>query len=347
MRKMNKKKIIIFAGGTLGHVKPAISIYDELCRTYSVIFVTTENRVVKDYLKNKKIKNIFYLNCPGLDRKKLFKNIILPFYLIKSKVKIKKIIRENRPSLLIGFGGSISTIGLATFKKIPKIIHEQNAYEGLGNKIIRKIFNAKALSAFPINYYQMIGNPLITDYYNLKTSFNAVKNNVLIFGGSLGSSFLCTFFINNFDKIELFKDRNVIMITGCKEYNQIFSLYNRIRPTNLTLIKTTNEIEKYYEKTFFTISRAGAGTLSELIGLRIPALVIPSPNVTNNHQLLNAKYYAKDSAINYLEEKEVNVKNVNEKIREILNSKNKTDDMLINSKSNFIKIIKDVLGDKY
>ena len=346
------KVIIILAGGTLGHINPALVISKMFHNDgYKVIFITTNNSLVKSYFtgNNHLINNCFtdvkFMDSPGFS-KRMLKNFKSIFLLIKTKKEINKIYKETNPVLVIGFGGSISTIGLMN-NKYKSVLHEQNAIPGNGNKFISKFYkNVHRYSSFPINGYILVDNPLITNAFENKLSIN--KDNILIFGGSNGSDKINDFILTNFNHLKFKK--KVYLFTGKKYYerNKItIEKYKRLYKDKIEIIDTSNNMRDYYNKAYIVIGRAGAGTLSEILGYKIPSIIIPSPNVLNNHQYYNAKYLENKKMIVMIEEKDLNVENFISKYEELLEKKDfildNMNEINVNSKylfyENLLKII--------
>lgn len=327
-----RKTIIILAGGTLGHINPALEISKLFYNDgYYVVFITTNNRLVNSYfegnnhLKYNYYSKIYFMSSPGFS-KKIIKNVKSFFTLVKTKKEIDNIYKTFNPCLIIGFGGSISTIGLIT-RKYKKALHEQNAIVGNGNKFISKMYkDVYKYSSYPIKGFINVNNPLITCAY--ENNISMTKDSILIFGGSNGSDKINDFILDNFDILN-FKDK-VYLFTGKKYYDKNrkkIEVYVEKYKEMLIIIDSSKNMNKYYNKAKVVVARAGAGTISEIIGYKIPSIIIPSPNVMNNHQYYNAKYYSEKNMTIMIEEKDLMVDSFIKKYNELLSNK----DLMINN----------------
>lgn len=327
MITMNEKFIFVLAGGTLGHINPALVIAKTFYNNgYKVIFISTTKFENSIYFKNTPyINKLYYLQSKGFIRKKLSKNIKNLFINIKIYFTIKNLIKLYAPVFIFGFGGSISTLGIlaSLSKKIKCGIHEQNAVMGLGNKIISKKVDLVFTSLMEqnSNNFIKVGNPLESYTYKRRILYQNKKNSILIFGGSNGSLKINNFtyelmkddYINN----SLYNIERVMLILGNRYKDKYKEKYNK-----LEVISETNEMEKLYNDSEIVVCRAGAGTLAEILGYRKLALVVPSPNVTGNHQYQNALYLQEKGCIEMLEEKDLTIENFLNKIDLLIKNKN-------------------------
>lgn len=308
-----KKRILIAGGGTLGHILPIIPIVEALQDEYSFIFLGTKKGLEKKYLEENKLNSLFtklfFLDMDGINRKNPFKNLITIIKYLKIKRQIKKIYKEYNPSLVIGMGGYISgcAIHIATHLKIKTILHEQNSVLGLANKLVYKKVNYLLLS-FPIDSLKehnikVIGNPrysYVLENYVSKDYFN----DLLIVGGSLGSKKINDIIIKNIVK---FKEFNVTIITGNQYYKDNIEIINNVmnKYKNVKIYPFVNEMVTLMSNASIIISRSGATTINEIMGLRKCAILIPSPNVTENHQYYNAKFLKDNNACILIEEEKL------------------------------------------
>ena len=266
-------KFIIAAGGTGGHIYPALSIASRLIKeNHQVLYIGTtdrmESRIVPD-------KGIDFIGIPikGLNRKNIFKNILVFIMYVKAYFKARKIIKEYNPDLVIGVGGYITlpVLKAASSLHIKTLIHEQNSIPGLSNKLLSKkasticVSMESSMKYFPSNKTVYTGNPRSQEVFNIdlypKTNLFKSGKLVIIVMGSLGSSTINKELVNI---IPSFKDKkyNVLVITGDKYYEQ-FSKFNY---SNVKIVPY----------------------MDNLINLMIPAILVPSPYVSNNHQYKNA-----------------------------------------------------------
>ncbi|MDD3280274.1 MAG: undecaprenyldiphospho-muramoylpentapeptide beta-N-acetylglucosaminyltransferase [Bacteroidales bacterium] len=304
-----KIKIMIAGGGTGGHVFPAIAIANELKEQIpdiDILFVGANKR-----MEMKRVPEAGYeikgIDMYGLQRQLTLKNIIanlkLPFRLWRSLRKAKRIIHEFNPNVVIGVGGYVSgpVLKMAAGQKIPTLIQEQNSYPGITNKMLAK--KAKIICTaydqldqfFDADKIVKTGNPVRKDIIHLsddKTDayayfkLQASKKTVSIVGGSLGSKTINESVI---DIIADFVSEDVQLIWQTGEY------YYQSIPENLKQLKGVKimpfiqRMDFLYQVSDIIVSRAGALAISELCIVAKACILIPSPNVAEDHQTKNAK----------------------------------------------------------
>ncbi len=302
-------KAILTCGGTGGHIYPAIAIADKIKEhnpDAEILFIGTkkgmENRLVP--AAGYEIKGI---DASGIDRHHLLNNVKTLENYIKGSHEASEILDSFRPDVVIGTGGYVtgSVVSRADKRGIPCYIHEQNAFPGIANKAlephVKKIFISFPEAASYFKHQDKIvlsGNPIRADFINLK-SIPHEKKTVLVCGGSLGAEMI------NRACIEMIKSRpdfNIIFVTGRRYYDDVKAGLKDI-PGNLRLIDYENNMPERMAESDLIVSRSGAITLSEILASRKPAIFIPSPNVTGNHQYHNAKSVADAGAAVLLEEK--------------------------------------------
>lgn len=304
-------KIAFIAGGTFGHIGVALTLAKRLLKD-DVIFIIDERSI--KYISNSGYKN-YVIKCYGLN-KELF---LYPGRLISNVSairKIKKIYQENKIDTIFGVGGYISYLGvLAASKSMKVYIHEQNSVLGLANKLsIHK--STKVFLSFPIIKFNDNKKVIISGNPRFDECKSLVKHNlILITSGSQGSKVInekCIELLNNY-KINY----EIIFVTGQKYYDDIKDRLNKLNRVyiypyldNLVDIASLSKI---------IICRAGSGTLFEVLGCKCVPIIIPSPNVTNNHQFSNANYFLKQYAGIIIEEKDLTKNMLYNSIKEIDN----------------------------
>lgn len=305
-----KKRIVITGGGTLGHILPIVPVIEKLHNQYDFIYIGSSKGVVKKYFEDKKIDQLFiklyYLDMNGINRKNIFKNIKTMIKYFKCKKLVKRILNKNKVSLSIGMGGYISgvVIHLSIKAHIRTIIHEQNSVMGLANLLVYKKVDQVLLS-YPINNIRnknikVIGNPRYSYVKeNIKSYDN--YNSILIMGGSLGSNKINDTILNNVDKLVKY---NISLITGEKYYQENILEIKNIENIylNIHIIAFANNILDIMKNSSLIISRSGATTISEIIALKKCSILVPSPNVTENHQFKNALYLQQNDCCILIEE---------------------------------------------
>lgn len=313
-------QIIFACGGTLGHIMPAVSIahiIKEKDKNTNIIFIMTTKDEKYEFLKNDScIDRIYYFDIDGLNRKKLVSNIKNIFKILKAIKKIKQIIN---PSIMVfGMGGYISAIVIKIANRLGKktIIHEQNKILGLANKLVYKDVSL-VLSSFPLKGVKstVIGNPRMVDAK--KYLGNKQDNHILITSGSLGSKFVNDLAIK-WLKTSYSKKYYTTIITGKGYYEEVKKELGK--GLHFEVLSIVDNLLEYMSKASLVVSRAGATTIFEIIGLEVPSIIIPSPNVTNNHQYFNALYLYEQDASCMLKEEDINIEIFNKYIENTINN---------------------------
>ena len=301
-----KYKFIISGGGTGGHIFPALSIANEIKRRYpdaDILFIGADNRMEMEKVPAAGYK-IIGLPVSGFNRKNLFKNVSVLIKLWNSMRKASNLLKEWKPDIAIGVGGYVSGPILKEAQKqgIPTLIQEQNSYAGVTNKLLAKNVGAVCVAYegmekfFPADKIELTGNPIRQNLLECTISkeearkkFNLVPNRptILIVGGSLGART-----INNSIEAGLQKladsDVQVIWQTG-KFYDEgAKKAMASINASNIKQMAFIPNMDEAYRAADLVVSRAGASSISEIQSLGKPSLLIPSPNVAEDHQTKNA-----------------------------------------------------------
>lgn len=311
-------RIIISGGGTGGHIFPAVSIANairEISPSAEILFVGAEGRMEMQRVPaaGYEIKG---LPVAGFDRKHLWRNVSVLIKLMKSRRLARKIVSEFRPQVAVGVGGYASgpTLDVAQKMGIPTLLQEQNSYAGVTNKLLAK--KAKRICVayegmerfFPAEAIMMTGNPvrqnLLNAHHTREEAIAAMgldpaKRTVLLIGGSLGARTLNDSVLENLSLIRQQKHIQFVWQTG-KYYSQ--SIAERLAaqrcPENLKVMDFISNMDVAYAAADLVISRAGAGSISEFCLLGKPVILVPSPNVAEDHQTKNAMALVqKDAAL--------------------------------------------------
>ncbi|CAM4220322.1 undecaprenyldiphospho-muramoylpentapeptide beta-N-acetylglucosaminyltransferase [Gillisia limnaea] len=328
-------KIIISGGGTGGHIYPAIAIADEIMRRFpraEILFVGAKGRMEMEKVPQAGYR-IEGLWITGLERKLSLKNMSFPFKLVSSLWKSNEIIKNFNPDVVIGTGGFASgpLLKVASSKHIPSLIQEQNSLPGVTNRLLGNHATIICTAYdnlekfFPADKIKKTGNPVRQDILGISEkrkeaqSFFKLKENkktVLVLGGSLGARRV-NHLIEAFQP--LFKERDVQLIwqTGSLYYEEYKKFDTDLVQTHAFL----NRMDLAYAAADVIISRAGAGSVSELCIVGKPVLFIPSPNVAEDHQTKNAMAVANKKAAVVLKEEEL-VEKFKDTILSLLESKN-------------------------
>ena len=302
------KKIIISGGGTGGHIFPAIAIANavkEILPDAEILFVGANGR-----MEMKRIPEAGFaiegLDIYGLQRKISVKNIVenlkLPFRLYRSTQQAKKIIKKFRPDVVVGVGGyaSAPTLRVAAAMKIPTLIQEQNSFPGITNKLLAKKVDVICTAYdnlerfFPAQKIIKTGNPIRKDILNPADKKSAYshfqldenKKTVAVVGGSLGSRTINEA-VSTFAKE--FSDKNFQLIwqTGEHYFQNLPQEYKNL--DGVKIMPFVQRMDYLYSVANVVVSRAGALAISELCVVGKPCILIPSPNVSEDHQTKNAK----------------------------------------------------------
>lgn len=310
----NFPKIIISGGGTGGHIFPAVAIANALksiSPNCEILFVGAEGRMEMEKVPAAGYK-IVGLNISGIQRGSILKNLGLPFKVISSVRKAMKLISDFKPDAVVGVGGYASgpVLYAASMKGIPYLIQEQNSYAGITNKLLGKKA-AKICVAFdgmeqffPAEKILKTGNPVRTNIVDIEGKHHAgaellkldpLKKIILVTGGSLGAGTLNKSIEKHLPEI-IAQDVQVIWQTGKFYYKGILERLGANYHPNIVVLEFLNKMDLAYAAADVIISRAGAGTIAELCLIEKPVILVPSPNVAEDHQTKNAMALVKNDA---------------------------------------------------
>lgn len=323
---MKINKVILSGGGTGGHIFPALSIANEIRKRYpdaEILFVGALGRMEMEKIPAAGYK-IIGLPVLGFPRKPSF--TIFTFFqkLMQSASMARKIVKDFKPEIAIGVGGYASgpLLRAASRNKIPTLIQEQNSYAGITNKILSKKVNTicvaydKMERYFPAKKIIFTGNPVRENLLsNLKNKSDALEyfglngdeKVVLIIGGSLGALSVNNAVLRNLDNIAE-SGVQVIWQTGAYYYERMLSETKNRKPENLQIHQFLSRMDLAYSVAHVVISRAGAGTISELCLVGKPTILVPSPNVSEDHQTKNAMSLVEKDAAVMIADKEIDEK---------------------------------------
>ena len=313
---MKQYRVIISGGGTGGHIFPAISIANTIKKRFpdaEILFVGAEDRMEMEKVPAAGYK-IVGLPVSGFDRAHLLNNIKVVGRLCKSLLLAKKTIREFRPDIAVGVGGYASgpTLWMAASQGIPTLIQEQNSYAGVTNKLLAKKASKICVAYdgmekfFPADKIVVTGNPIrqdleaaadrrkeALDFFGLSSG----KKTLLVIGGSLGARTINRSVQGGLDKL-FASDVQVIWQTGRYYHDEATRHLKAYRGMPIWCSDFITRMDYAYSAADLIISRAGASSISELCLLKKPVILVPSPNVAEDHQTKNALALAnKDAAI--------------------------------------------------
>lgn len=276
-----------------------MSVVKELRKKgHKLYFIGTIKGLEKDFIERSNLfSKTYYFDSEGLKRKLSLKNIIVIYKHYRNIKKAKSILKKEKIDLVVGMGGfiSASTIIAANSLKLKTLIHEQNAVLGLANRVVQRKVN-KILLSYPIKNLKnsvVVGNPRISEVYELYKNENLnLGDYLLVVGGSRGAQRINELIINIKERLKNAKI-NAVLITGNKYYEENEARLVKINCRYFKIIPFSNNLPKLLINAKLIISRAGATTLSELLALKKISIIIPSPNVTGDHQTKNAMQVTK------------------------------------------------------
>jgi UDP-N-acetylglucosamine--N-acetylmuramyl-(pentapeptide) pyrophosphoryl-undecaprenol N-acetylglucosamine transferase len=316
------RRIIISGGGTGGHIFPAIAIAKSLSELYSpmkILFVGAEGRMEMEKVPEAGFK-ILGLPVRGFDRKHLLKNFRVLYRLVKSLFIARTIIRRFRPDVVIGVGGYASgpVLYAACKKGIPTLIQEQNSYAGVTNRILAKKVRKICVAYedmeryFPKKKIVLTGNPvrehlaactIMRSQSMLFFDFPVDQPTILSLGGSLGARTINQSMLGCLDSLP--PNINLIWQTGVEFYELAKEIVlEKTLQKRVKVFKFINRMDLAFAAADLVISRAGASTISELCITGKPCILVPSPNVAEDHQTKNAMALAKKNAAIMVRDKE-------------------------------------------
>lgn len=319
-------KVIMTGGGTGGHIYPAIAIADKIRRKHpdaDILFIGTERGMEKD-LVPKNGYPIRFITVSGFHRKKPWKNLKTAMDLMKGNGQAQRIIEEFNPDLVIGTGGYVCgpVVRAAHKKGIKAYIHEQNAFPGVTNKLLEKYADKVFISFSESKEYfkdqnklVVTGNPIRKSFLLCAMCHSREKMGIrpgefviLCFGGSLGADKINSTMIRVIEEVNDMPDTRLFFITGRNYYGRVLqSLKEKeiILKENINVLEYADNIHEYLSAADLVISRAGALTVSEITACGKASILIPSPNVTGNHQYYNARVVADKGGAVIMEEKDL------------------------------------------
>jgi UDP-N-acetylglucosamine--N-acetylmuramyl-(pentapeptide) pyrophosphoryl-undecaprenol N-acetylglucosamine transferase len=303
---MKKLKVILSGGGTGGHIFPAVAIANELKRLVpdiDILFVGALGKMEMEKVPNAGYK-IIGVPIAGLQRRLTLSNLKLPFLIIQSLFKTRKIIKDFKPDVVVGTGGYASgpLLRAATSKGIPALLQEQNSYAGITNKLLSKKASTICVAYdgmekfFPKSKILLTGNPVRQDLKEVRNKreealsffkLEPTKKIILVIGGSLGARVINEAMGNGLEKLA---SENVQLIwqTGKLYYETAKAQTKRFSDKNIYALDFISRMDLAYAAADIVISRAGASSVSELCNIGMPSILVPSPNVAEDHQTKNA-----------------------------------------------------------
>jgi len=325
---MMSRSIVIMAGGTGGHVFPALAVAEEMReRGWQVSWLGTqkglESRVVPAHHFD-----IDWLSVAGIRGKGVLSKLSAVFRLIQACLQARKLLHRRRPNVVLGMGGFVAGPGglMAKYLGIPLVIHEQNRVPGTTNRWLVKLAAKKALEAFPESFSQSVnaiftGNPLrknlITDAVRIEWTPQSNRPvRILVLGGSQGAKVLNEIVP---DALAALKDMSVKHQTGSAMQAEVVQRYQTLG-LNADVIAFIDDMASVYQWADLIICRAGAMTVSEVAANGLPAILVPLPHAIDDHQTANARYLSEAGAALLLPQSELTATNLQNMIKQVLSS---------------------------
>jgi UDP-N-acetylglucosamine--N-acetylmuramyl-(pentapeptide) pyrophosphoryl-undecaprenol N-acetylglucosamine transferase len=304
---MNLDRVIISGGGTGGHIFPAIAIADEIKKRNpkaEILFIGAQGKMEMEKVPAAGYR-IEGLAIVGFQRKLTFSNFLLPFKIVKSLLKARSILKEFKPQAVVGVGGYASgpTLQAATMLKLPTLVQEQNSFPGKTNKLLASKVNVLCTAYdgldkfFPKEKIRLTGNPVRHDMVSIDGKreeamnyygFDSSKKTILIIGGSLGARTLNNALVENIAEIARHDKIQILWQSGKLYYEQMLEIMNKEKVDSIKLVQFIDRMDLAYAAADVIISRAGAISVSELCLIGKPVVLVPSPNVAEDHQTKNA-----------------------------------------------------------
>ncbi len=346
-------KILFAGGGTAGHINPGIAIAKYLREKYqdaSVVFVGTEKGLEKKLVPHEGFE-LRLIKVSGFKRKLSLHNVVALKELFSSLIAARKLIKEFKPDIVIGTGGYVCgpVLFIASQMKIPTLIHEQNAFPGVTNKILSHIVDTVAISFSESKKYfksskklVVTGNPirkeLLLQKDKKKVRASKEKPILVIFGGSRGAEHInnavCDMILNYYTGDEC----EIVFASGESQYDIVKEKLgdkNLNRP-GLTILPYIFDMANVLAKADLAVCRAGAITISELGAMGVPSILIPSPYVTANHQEYNARAQEAHGSAVVIKEKDLTGSLLYNQVKSLLENSSHLSEMSKNAQKNSI-----------
>jgi len=329
MSELLNGPVMIMAGGTGGHVYPALAVADELKqRGVPVVWMGTKKGIEARLVPEAGIE-VDWLGMSGLRGKGILTLLLAPLKIALACYQAISIIRKRKPSVILGMGGFVSAPGgvMAWLTRVPLLIHEQNAVPGMSNRILSKVAN-KVMEAFPNSFKtqsEHVGNPVRRSITSLTSPQQRNKDRddalrILVFGGSLGAARLNEIVPQACASI--LKDTNLQIKhqAGPGNFDQTRINYAQLR-VKAEVMEYIDNMEAMYAWADLVICRSGAMTISELAAAGVASILVPYPFAVDDHQTFNAKYLSDAGAAILLKQDDLNVDSLVEVLKNMSRKK--------------------------
>ncbi len=332
-------KIAIVGGGTGGHVYPGIAVARAFKEKSEIIFLGQKDKIEGEEVPKAGFK-LIPISASPISRRLSFSLFRTGWNLLRGTFQSFFILRKFRPDIILGTGGYVAAPALlgAVFLKIPIILHEQNAFPSLTNRLLSRRARVVCISFPPAekffpraNKVVLTGNPVrpeVTNYCREKAreelGLKGEDRLVLIAGGSQGAKSLNTAVVRWLKNNEIKKDWKIVHSTGKKNYQDVINYYKKlgVNPKEkkyLTLAPYIENMAQFLAASDLFVGRAGATTVSEIITRGLPAILIPYPYAAEDHQTANARYLEENKAAIILPDEELEEGKLASLVEELLN----------------------------
>ena len=339
-------KILLAGGGTAGHINPALAIAGyakNADKKTKILFVGTKKGLESTLVPDAGY-DIKFIKVEGLSKKLTFENLKSLCHMLTAKQKCKKIIKSFNPDIVIGTGGYVCApaVMAANSLGIPTLIHEQNVFPGSAIKLLSKTSTVTAISFDDSRKYLsdakeilFTGNPIRPEVLSCsresaRKSFGLSDEKfILIFGGSLGAEAINSVAVEYMNQSDNPKVR-ILFATGNRNYDEIKEKITRLgidKKENISVVPYIHNMDMAMNAADVVVCRSGAITISELSALGKPAILIPSPNVTNNHQEYNARALSDKGAAITILEKDFNLSSLDSALNSLICNEDKMREM--------------------
>lgn len=329
-------RVILAGGGTAGHINPALAIAETVLqkeKDSEILFVGTKKGLESTLVPRKNF-NIKYISVEGFKGKLNIRNIVPAVKYTLSLIKSKKIIKQFKPDVVVGTGGYVCApvVAAANDLKIPTLIHEQNVFPGAAIKMLAKRSTVTAVSFAESTKYLkdagkviVTGNPLRAELLQADREKARAELGlkdeklVVIFGGSLGARKIndvaCEYILKYVNTDNL----RICMATGSMGFERVCAHIRTSQRPNVDIRQYIHNMDTMLSAADLVVCRSGAITVSEICALGVPSVLVPSPNVTNNHQEYNARALSDNGAAITILEQDFNEDSLKKAVDSILN----------------------------
>jgi len=325
MNTMLMRPVMIMAGGTGGHVYPALAVADELRqRGIPVVWMGTHKGIESRLVPEAGIE-IEWMGMSGLRGKNILTLVAAPLKILMACAQALKILLKRKPAVVLGMGGFVSAPGgvMAWCLRLPLIIHEQNAVPGMSNRILARLAS-NVLQAFPDSFTQPashVGNPVRRSIVALASPEQRIRQRqgafrILVFGGSLGAARLNECVPLACEKVAQHRALEVIHQTGPGNFEQTQVNYSGLK-LKAEVIEYIDNMAQMYAWADLVICRAGAMTIAELAVAGVASILVPYPHAVDDHQTFNARYLSDQGAAILISQNKLDVDSLVETLQPI------------------------------